>query len=543
MGRLFNNLRFQTLITNPDLLAEVIERDGFEVSDNLQTMPSNPERIAKHGKVKACSALAKTTSDLKLLDKLSRDDRRKVRTSLLTNPHIQQHHIEEVARRSLKRDKELGLFTTAAHLLETDRLLPLVQGIIRTQGLPQWNNRRFPMKDARWSGLSLSDPSARALRYELNSRIPTEGADYVQKLLDIGYEDFLFGFQAGSIMAGKDMAWFSTGMMEWIIPLIRPQLVPVFLQTALYSGVSLSLADFEAAANVILADPAGFPDVHEFRCESQTQHAPGVLEGLDELGRGWERYAQCNVYASKKIRMELLNTAWLDELSQLPAPVLPEEWYYEWKLNAEQISYLETQNPEFPWVPAEVVNAFAKKCHNNGWYGRSPDIRINQSLNRLVELVQCVHPDQRRHLTATTMVIYECHRSRTASPWIEYFTDWAKGALEEQPTPEMVSRLLRFAAGFGKEESVFSAILKAHRVDLIPDDIHEIIHGGGIEFEEAVYLVFTKYFGTNTTAWQTGLELRADWDGTLVELAETTCAVEGLVPTEAEGSAPASAET
>lgn len=536
------NAKLQSLITDPELLATVIELNGFEVGEDLQVMPAGLKRIFKHGKVHATAAIAKSANDPVLIDELSLDNRQTVRCSLLTNPHVQQHHIEEIAKRSLKRDKSNEVFVKAARLLDSDRLLPLIQELVSIQDCSKWKRRTLPMKVAEVSGLDFLDKEAQDLRYVITNRIPAEGRDYAEKLLDIGYEDFLIGYPDGHISDVNAMSWYKAGMLEWLVPLLRPQLVPTLLQSLLINDTALTLADFNVVASVIEANLEDVPDVLTLEDMFHARHEPGVMEGLVALGHGWERFAYLNSSASNEIRLAYLRDADHAQLEAFPVHKRPKRLSSSWNVAPDVLAATEAADPQYPWVSAEVVNSFADKCYDNGWFGRTSLTRIFSLHDKFSELVQRVHPAQRRYLTSSTMALLVCHGSYALSSWVEFFTDWAKGSLEEQPTPAKVAQALRLGVEMREETDIFQAIAKGDQADLILGEAQNLVQDGGLHFGEAVYLVFTHYFGTNTVAWQTGLELREDWEGTLEELALTTCAVVGIDLPAADAADPDSVQ-
>ena len=123
----FNGSTIQGVVRDPEVLKTLIEEHKYNVSDSLQVEPTEADRLMKMGKGPATEKIAPTVTDQKLLTKLSRDNRKGVRSAVLKNPNLTQEQISEVARRSFKHDKDYSVVAKAAKLLTPENLLSLVK--------------------------------------------------------------------------------------------------------------------------------------------------------------------------------------------------------------------------------------------------------------------------------------------------------------------------------------------------------------------------------------------------------------------------------
>lgn len=539
-----NRELLQEQITNPDVLAAVIEHHNYAVSPNLKVTPNDVARIMKLGKVEAVAALAACTSDQNLLDKLCRDNRRTVREYILQNPNLTQDHIEEVAQRSLKRDKHYVTFATAANLLETDRLLPLVQSLIVRKIVrriaTQRNIRGEETNSQEVTGLDGTVNGVQSLHDVLLGRLHSGGPTYLQKLLSIGYEDFVDGGRVPYSQGHGRAFWHSPGMLEWMAPAIRPELVSMVLYTLLQQGCRLSPAEVDAASTAMRALPE-VPQLPATLVYTQTPQELDTLKGLIALGHGWEQYAYRNAYAPNSIRMEAMQLADDEDLGILPVPYWVNADHHAWNPNPEALAAVEDKHPEFEWFSADLANYIAERLAQSPMFDERPGSGYQHPvLKRLDQVLYHVHPEDRHNITIEALALCECAGAPSVSPrqgrrWGQALSDWVAGKLPDKPTADKVGHVLAVLRRIysGSESSFFKKVLDARRISLILGRPQQEIHGGGGEHAEAVYLVFQAYFGDNVEAWQTGLQLHADWEESLVELAETTCAIVGLdIPTE-----------
>ena len=544
-------LRLQEQISDPDVLAVVVESNGYEVSSKLKTTPTDTTRIMKHGKVAAAASLAACTSDQNLLDKLCRDNRLGVRESLLQNPNLTQDHIEEVARRSLKRDKHYDVFAAAADRLDTDRLLPLVQSLIVRKIATQRNIRGVEINSQEVTGLDGTVNGVQSLHDVLLGRLHSGGPTYLKKLLSIGYEDFVDGGRVPYSQDHSRVDWHSPGMLEWMAPAIRPELVSMVLYTLLQQGCQLSPAEVDAASTAMRALPE-VPQLPATFVHTQTPQELDTHKGLIALGHGWEQYAYRNAYAPNSIRMEAMQLADDEDLGILPVPYWGNADHYAWNPSPEALAAVEDQYPEFEWFSADLANYIAERLAQSPMFDERPGSGYQHPvLNRLDQVLYHVHPEDRHNITIEALALCECAGAPSVGPrqghrWGQALSDWVAGKLPDKPTADKVGHVLAILrrARSGSERAFFEKVLEARRISLILGRPQQEIYGGGGEYAMATYMVFQAYFGDNVEAWQTGLQLHTDWDESLVELAETTCAIVGLdLPTEFDDLADLEAAT
>lgn len=532
----YRSTKLQKFVKDPEVLATLIEAHKYKVGRGVELEPAEAERLIKVGKKDVAEGLAPVVTDPKLLTKLSRDNRKGVRTSLLKNPNLTTEQIVEVIRRSLKHDKDYEVVAPAAALLEVETLLNVLKEVTRTSiHYTRRTNARFEVSGLEGLGSYRATTGLNEVRNILFAPLREGGIEYLRKLHAAGIEDYF-----RTTPRGEKFKWFDKGMLTWMAPEMRPELVDIWFETLLSSDISLTADDVRAAKNVISSLPQR--NLAKQAVSLHAKHEPEVYRLLMEMGGQWEQFVRMSRYAPDDLRTKFAAKIDDDEVLSYPAADVPRT-AMAWDISPE--SHDELNDADINWLAPEIVNVLAERMlqialsqsqvRTRRGTGRGSGMQAIEV--KMTELVWSVHPDARKSLSFTALVLSafnDTNRYGSGHRWVSVFRAWASGEFEDKPSAEKVANALAWATALERSFShPIRGIAEADRVSLFLGKPLTYMETLGINDSRVTYLVAQHYFGDDATAWQMAVDLEQDWDDGIIALAETVCATVGRdLPTE-----------
>ena len=528
----------QKYIQDPEVLAAVITAQEYHVAPELSVQPERTADIIKQGKSPAAESIAPVVTDSKLLTKLARDQRKGVRRQVIKNPLITQDDLELTLRRSLKNDADTEVAAPTVKLMDSDRALPI---------LAEYSTTLYTHKfgtTVAYSGLDLP----RTYGYggcdvmpELCRRIPIEGVDYLKALHEAGIEDYIFRVRRYDTHDN----WYTPGMLTWMAPEMRDELVPLFLAELVSGHAEVSIEDVHTVREVIerTENLTATDDVQSRSANVSPKLDDETLRAIYDLGPVWQKMLRRAPRLPEDLQEKFVLDLPFDELSSY-APQTPPAEFTDWKPEADPDSS-ESLPEYFNWQAPGVVNIIADR-----WYDQM-NAEADQAAGELgpyrwantglLQLVTSVHPARRRALSPQALLLAAWQgSSRYLSHGISLgytpLKDWLAGNLDDKPSAEKIAELAGFTRkvqGPSGVRNLMEAIATTRRVSYLLGDTLEAGEVGADAPPAVTYLVFQHYLGNDPEAWTVALDLAHDWSDGLEELAITASAATGLdIPEE-----------
>lgn len=539
----------QTLIEDPDVLAAVIGTGDSRVADGIKVQPSQAEHIIKQGKGPAAEAIAPVVTDEKLLTKMSRDNRKGVRTSFLRNPLITQAHLEEILRRSLKHDADAEVALPAAKKLEDDLLLSVLKEHVHTRG------ERF-LDTAVYVG-SVQDPSTPStyrsnqgtLSYELCRRLTAGGLEYLRKLHELDFQAYVMQVTrpCNYYNPSTEKPWYEAGMLTWMVPEMDENHVPLLLARLLDADQYVSLEDVQVAAEVIERTGSNAFQHFEPHGRLTTRLDDETLRLLYNLGPYWRKVIRRAIRMPEDLQLKYVSESTNAELLQFTPPQ-PDQYHMQWEPSVPDDVEIAGPDGCDNWQSPEAVNIIAKR-----WVGQLKKDGVGgqnrggpQSVfTHLMQFVQSVRPESRSRLSPEVLMLAgwgnasrygNLPYNSTGTIGSDGFVAWIRGDLDEKPTQERIVELFELAqlvGGSVGQQSQYliwalRAVSTARRVSYLLGKTLEIVGNDALRVNEAVYMVFRHYLGNDPEAWAVAVDLATDWDDSLEDLALTAAAAIGV---------------
>lgn len=530
----FNGSTIQGFVRDPEVLKTLIEEHKYNVSDSLQVEPTEADRLMKMGKGPATEKIAPTVTDQKLLTKLSRDNRKGVRSAVLKNPNLTQEQISEVARRSFKHDKDYSVVAKAAKLLTPENLLSLVKDevqvgsyFVRRAGHSTMTLSHLPFEEVYGSSAHFRG----AVYLELLKPLREGGVDYLKQLHDAGIEDY-------AVHRDRIGMWYEKGMTAWMVPEMKPELAYVWLANILSRDLPLSADDIRAARPVIESVTEEI-QIGSYRNTLTAKHDPEVYRNLMDMGGVWVQFVRQSVHAPADLCAQFAEEMPDDAITNYPIPEVPVE-VCTWDVSPEALESL--NDAETPWIGFEEANVLVDRllqmALRDGLSNLKRGVRqLNKHIkttHQVRQIVFAVHPNERHKLSYKAIFLARGRSSYDPQGQTAALTKWAAGEFVDQPSVEKVTNMVAWTVALGFPlNTTTRPIADANRVSLFLGKPLQLLEEVQQTDPKVSYLVAQHYFGNDVSAWQMVADLDKDWDGSLIDLLETVCATCGLdLPTE-----------
>lgn len=534
----------QRHITDPSVLSAAIHADSFSVNTGVTVQPDQAEQIIKQGKSPAAEALAPVVTDEKLLMKLARDARKGVRLAVLGNPLLTQEHLDHIMVRSLKKDSDYEVSAPASRKMDPEHLLSVLKDYTGCKS--NHSDGQIIYYDGLMSSGSSYGSGTNSLAeivYSVCSHLKEGGVEYLRRLHEIGFQDYVF--HTTKSVSGHYDRWYEPGMLSWMVPEMKKDLVPLLLDGLLREFNVVNLEDIKAVASV-LNDTSVLSHEREIRYV-RIQMSPKIddetLRAIYDLGPYWRRLLQAAPRLPEDLQLKFVSELPTEQLETYRAE-LPPKAFHSWKVaddvHVEDYPELEDYNWQSPDVVNIIGDRWTERFLQRALSGAQANAADSRSVGqRLVELTTAVHPDERHRLSPKVLFLQSVampsyrHGGLVSQFGDIPLRDWLQGLLSDQPTNEKVADLVRLAASMGNVASLIETVASFRRVSLLLGEPLKVAGADALRSPAAAYLVFQHYLGNDPEAWTVALDLSNDWDEGLEDLATTTCAAVGAeFPTE-----------